>query len=316
MSGSIQSPQPAGQSVRASAAPNDGIAAKGLASGLALRQATAADAGAAGTICYTAFKTIAERHGFPPDFPNPEVAVGLIEHLVSRADIASVVAELGGRVVGSNFLWTEEAVAGVGPITVDPSVQNNRIGRVLMEAVLEHARRRRIGAVRLVQAAYHGRSLALYTRLGFDVREPLSVMQGPALNLRIEGAAVRVATSSDLAAVDGLCRLVHGHTRTNEVRAALAQGTAQVVERGGRITGYTTGIGFLGHAVGSTIEDLQALIGTASSFAGPGFLLPTRNAALLRWCLAHGLRIVQPMSLMTIGPYQEPVGAYLPSVLF
>jgi hypothetical protein len=44
-------------------------------------------------------------------------------------------------------------------------------------------------------------------------------------------------------------------------------------------------------------------------------LVPTRNAALMRWCLQHGLRIVQPMSLMTMGPYAEPNGAYLPSVL-
>jgi GNAT superfamily N-acetyltransferase len=283
---------------------------------LTLRRARGADAGPAGVICHAAFKTIAEQHGFPPDFPNPEAAIGLMEHIVSRSDIESVVAEIDGRLVGSNFLWTEEAVAGVGPITVDPSVQNNRIGRSLMEAVLEHARGHRIAAVRLVQAAYHGRSLSLYTRLGFDVREPLSLMQGPALNLRMDGCAVRPATAADLDEANALCRLVHGHTRARELRAALERGTATVVERAGLLTGYTTGIGFLGHAVGRTLHDLQALIGAASSFGGPGFLLPTRNAALMRWCLARGLRIVQPMSLMTTGPYQEPDGAYLPSVLF
>lgn len=52
------------------------------------------------------------------------------------------------------------------------------------------------------------------------------------------------------------------------------------------------------------------------SFAGPGFFAPMRNAALMRWCLEHGLRIVQPMTLMTMGPYQEPNGAFLCSILY
>jgi hypothetical protein len=44
--------------------------------------------------------------------------------------------------------------------------------------------------------------------------------------------------------------------------------------------------------------------------------VPTRNAALFRWCLESGLRVVQPMTLMTIGLYNEPAGAYLPSILY
>jgi GNAT superfamily N-acetyltransferase len=157
--------------------------------GLRLRSPNQRDAEAAGAICYNAFKTIAERHGFPPDFPDAASAIGLIKYLVAAPDIHGFVAEVDGRVVGSNFLWTEEAVAGVGPITIDPAVQNGGVGRRLMEAVTARAHSLGIPSVRLVQAAYHGRSLSLYTKLGFDVREPLSIMQGPALNLRIDGCA-------------------------------------------------------------------------------------------------------------------------------
>jgi predicted N-acetyltransferase YhbS len=282
---------------------------------LRLRSPSPDDAEAAGAICYTAFKTIAERHGFPPDFPDLASATGLLQHLVAANDIHGVVAEVDGRVAGSNFLWTEEAVAGIGPITVDPALQNAGVGRRLMEAVIARARSLEIPSVRLVQAAYHGRSLSLYTSLGFDVREPLSIMQGPALNLRIDGCAVRLATAGDIRSASELCQRIHGHTREREFRAALSRGTAAVTEREGRVTAYTTGIGFLGHAAGETLQDLQALIGAASAFTGPGMLVPTRNAELMRWCLRHGLRIVQPMSLMTMGPYAEPSGVYLPSVL-
>jgi hypothetical protein len=89
-----------------------------------------------------------------------------------------------------------------------------------------------------------------------------------------------------------------------------------VVEHGGRITGYTTMIGFFGHTVGESNEDLKALIGAAAGFPGPGFLLPTRNSETLRWCMEQGLRIVQPMILMSLGLYNEPRGAFMPSVLY
>jgi hypothetical protein len=92
-------------------------------------------------------------------------------------------------------------------------------------------------------------------------------------------------------------------------------GAATVVERDGRIGGYATDIGFFGHAVSVNTEDLKALIGAAPAFSGPGFLMPSRNGELLRWCLAHGLRVIQPMTLMSLGLYNEPSGAFLPSIL-
>jgi hypothetical protein len=89
-----------------------------------------------------------------------------------------------------------------------------------------------------------------------------------------------------------------------------------VVEHGSRLTGYATQIAFFGHAVGETNEALQTLIGAAPAFTGLGFLLPTRNGELFRWCLDHGLHVVQPMTLMSVGLYNAPAGAFLPSILY
>jgi hypothetical protein len=75
-------------------------------------------------------------------------------------------------------------------------------------------------------------------------------------------------------------------------------------------------IGFFGHAVGETNRELQALIGSATEFPGPGFLLPTRNGELFRWCLQQGLGATQPMTLMSRGLYNEPAGSFLPSILY
>jgi GNAT superfamily N-acetyltransferase len=283
---------------------------------ISLRAGRPDDGEACGFICYEAFRTIADQHNFPRDFPNPEVAAGLLSQLFSRNDIYSVVAELDGRIVGSNFLWENALIAGVGPITVDPALQNVAVGKRLMEDVMQRAHDRRFAGIRLVQAAYHNRSLSLYTKLGFDTREPLSTIQGPAIGLEISGHAVRLANEDDLDACNKLCLRVHGHDRGLELLEAVKQGTATVVTYHGRVTGYATMVGFFGHAVGESNEDMKALIGAATEFPGPGFLLPTRNSELLRWCLGSGLRIVQPMTLMSTGLYNEPGGVFMPSVIY
>jgi GNAT superfamily N-acetyltransferase len=285
--------------------------------GLTLRAGRSEDAETCGSICYEAFKAIADQHNFPPDFPSSEVSGGLITSLLARGgEIYSVVAEVDGRVVGSNFLWENGTIAGVGPITIDPSAQNVAVGRRLMEDVLQRARERGIAGVRLCQAAYHNRSLALYTKLGFDTREPLSNLQGEAIEQEIPGYTVRSATEEDLDACNEVCFKVHGHDRGPELLEAIRQGTATVVEHGGRITGYTTMVGFFGHTVGESNEELKALIGAAPNFPGPGFLLPTRNGEVLRWCLEQGLRVIQPITLMSLGLYNQPRGAFMPSILF
>jgi ribosomal protein S18 acetylase RimI-like enzyme len=281
-----------------------------------VRRARPEDAPACGQIVYEAFLKISSAHNFPTDFPSPERGVGLLTQLFSHPGFYCVVAEADGRLAGSNCLDERDAIAAVGPITIDPEAQNRGIGRELMDAVLDRARERKLAGVRLVQAAFHNRSLSLYTTLGFEVREPLAVMQGPAIKKTFEGFAVRTAQPADLEACNQVCHRVHGHHRGGELADAIPQGTALVVERGGRITGYASSLAFFGHTVAETNTDLQALIAAADGFAGAGILVPSRNSELFRWCLANGLRVVQPMTLMSLGLYNEPRGAFLPSVLY
>ncbi|MDQ4101617.1 MAG: GNAT family N-acetyltransferase [Thermoproteota archaeon] len=281
-----------------------------------LRVGTLEDAPQCGDICYRAFKTISGEHNFPPDFTSSEVSTAFLSELLTHPRIYGVVAELDGRIVGSNFVDERSIIAGIGPITVDPDVQNRAVGRELMQHVMDRVSKRHFPGVRLVQAAYHNRSLSLYTKLGFAAREPLSTIQGNPIAEEIPGYIVREANLGDLSSCNQVCMRVHGHDRGGELQDAIKRGTALVVEHNGRITGYSTAIGFLGHSVGETNEELKALIGAAGEFLGPGFLLPTRNAELFRWCLEHGLRLVQPMTLMSTGLYNDPAGSFLASVLY
>ncbi len=233
---------------------------------LIIRIATAEDAPACGQICYDAFSTISRAHGFPPDVPNAGIAAGFLSGMFSGPHFYCIVAESEGRIIGSNALDERSIIRGVGPITIDPKAQNLGVGRKLMQAVMDRAGEHKAPGVRLVQAAFHTRSLSLYTSLGFDVREPLSCLQGKTRERSVPGCHVRPAEPGDEKACNALSRNVHGFDRAAELSQAIPEGTALVVERGGRITGYTSHLGFFGHSTCETNVEMQALIASAESF--------------------------------------------------
>jgi predicted N-acetyltransferase YhbS len=95
-----------------------------------LRRATPDEVQRCGTICYEAFTAIANQHNFPPDLPSAEVTIGLLSKLIADPRFYAIVAEIDHQVVGSNFMDERSAIAGIGPITIDPTVQNRGIGRL------------------------------------------------------------------------------------------------------------------------------------------------------------------------------------------
>jgi Acetyltransferase (GNAT) family len=206
-------------------------------------------------------------------------------------------------------------VGGISVITVDPRSQNQTVGRQLMNrgmaslAAAGHTRQQ------LIQAGYHHRSLCLYAKLGFVATDLLSTMTGAPVKAVVSDRVVRPATPDDADACNALCQQVHGFDRAGEVRGAIAQGTAAIVEGDAGVSGYTTGISFAGHAVGKANQDLKALIASAEEFSGPGVMIPTTNGELFKWCLDNGLRVTQQLTLMDTQPSAPPNGAYWPGIL-
>jgi hypothetical protein len=86
-----------------------------------IRRAKPEDAALCGGICFEAFAAINRQHGFAPDLPSAEVGMGLVGMMFSNPAFYCVVAESGGRIVGSNCLDERSVIAGVGPITVAPT---------------------------------------------------------------------------------------------------------------------------------------------------------------------------------------------------
>lgn len=103
----------------------------------AIRPAETADAAACGEILYRAFQTLADCHNFPRSYPSVEFATALVARLLVNRGYYGIVAEQDGRIVGSNFVDERAAIAGIGPITVDPEVGRywGRFGRGSLGAI-------------------------------------------------------------------------------------------------------------------------------------------------------------------------------------
>jgi GNAT superfamily N-acetyltransferase len=284
---------------------------------LSLREAELGDLEACARICFEAFGGIHDHHRFPRDFPVLEAATGMLQAWILHPAVWGVVAEIDGRIVGSNFLDERDPIRGVGPITIDANAQNAGVGRRLMEAVLERGEGAR--GIRLVQDGFHMRSLALYSSLGFEVTASCVVMSGRPRGEPVGRVEVRPMTEDDLAACEALCKTVHGFERTGVLRDSIMASAPFAAVRDGRVVAYASTVSFwpMAHGVAETEDDMQALLlGAASLVDEPLALLVPLQSPLFRWCLENGLRGIKPMNVMSRGEYQEPRGSWFPSVLY
>jgi len=282
--------------------------------GIIIREGRIEDTQECAQICFDSFRAIAEEHNFQPDFPSVEAAVRVVSVMLEHEGFYCAVAERNGEVIGSNFLDERAEIVGLGPITVRRQAQDEGVGRLLLTDALERSDRRQATGVRLVQAAYHGRSMALYLKHGFEIREPLAAMTGTLRSIEMPDQNVRAVEVTDLDECEQLCLAVQGFSRNWELQDAISAGSALLAEHDGRVSAYTTNIGFGGHTVGRDAAAVMALVAATDRIRGSGFLLPLRSTDLLVWCLKQGLRIEQPLSLMSRGSYWEPQGVFLPSI--
>ncbi|MCX5659656.1 MAG: GNAT family N-acetyltransferase [Planctomycetota bacterium] len=268
-------------------------------------------------ICHLAFNTLHERHRVPPDVPNEEVGRMIIGAVLNRSDYVGVVAVEDGRIVGSNFLLFADEVCGVGPITVDPNVQSRGVGRLLMQWVVDEARRRRgpRAQVRLFQEAINAASLSLYTRVGFRWRDAAALMQPrPAAG---DDPSIRPLAAEDLPHVERLSAKHYGSSRANDAAALLKMGVPGFLRvRGGKPVGYQLATLF-GHASGETNEDLLALAAQTARQLPPPMsvvIVPMSQASLFSSALEAGFRVAKVLNCMSLEAFTPLPGPSLPSI--
>jgi GNAT superfamily N-acetyltransferase len=285
--------------------------------GLRIRAAVAGDAAACAATAYAAHARVSAVHNFPSELPTLDGATRFIRSKLEHPRCRGYVAQKGGHVVGSVFLTgMDDCPAGaIGPLTVDPAHEGG-VGAALIEEALAEAGRMGIAQLRLIQSPTHLRSLALYTKAGFDFREPLLVFTNTVPAHAVANSGLRRAAVGDDSDCACLCRKAYGFARTVELNEAIGHHTAVVLERKDRIVGYACSVGFRGHAVATTVEDLMVLVAHGRESLGPGLLVPTRNGTLLRWLFRNGARALWPAAIWSIGDFHEPTTPYLPSMLF
>lgn len=287
------------------------------AQNVTLREAEPRDMEACAQIVFDAFADIHDHHRFPRDFPVLEAAQGMMNAWIPHPAVWGVVAELDGRIVGSNFLDERDPIRGVGPITVAPAGQNAGVGRRLMDAVIE--RGSDAPGIRLLQDAFHMRSLSLYRSLGFRVTDACVVMTGKPRGGPVADVEVRPLAEDDLEECEALCTRVHGFERTGALRDAMQFFKPLVAIRDGRIVAYASTATFwqMGYGVAEGDDAMQALLlGAATTADEPLALLVPLRSGLHEWAVEQGMRAVKPMNLMARGEYKEPDGSYFPSVIY
>jgi hypothetical protein len=120
-------------------------------------------------------------------------------------------------------------VVGCGPWTVGWGSVAQGVGRTLLGALVEGSLQRGARSLRLLQGATNNASFALYSKLGFEVREPLEFLTGTlraeevsrvlALHPRwqLRELSAQKESVADVAAAAALWQAVTGNSRRNTI---------------------------------------------------------------------------------------------------
>jgi hypothetical protein len=183
----------------------------------------------------------------------------LLSKLIADPRFYGLVAEIDHEVVGNNFMDERSAIAGIGPITIDPTVQNRGIGRALMGDCMFELQNGAFPAFASFKPVII--PAPLYTKLGFVTREPLAVMQERLSIFRFLDTPFVKQSKPIYRPVTGCASKCMGSIAAQ--KCSMRSRAATVVEHDGDVTACRV-VGFFGHAVGETNDGLKALIGAAA----------------------------------------------------
>ena len=236
-----------------------------------------------------------------------------------------LVAENGGRLVGSCFYHPRESHVALGIMN---AAQGSRGKGVAKELLAEVIRRAGDLPIRLVSSAMNLDSYSLYTRAGFS---PVSLYQDMLFPEGIEDIAedphVRPVHPEDIAALVVLEKRISGINRQRDFEFFLKNEAGiwggSVYESDGQITGFLfsvnhPGCRMLGPGIMESADVSLALIkAELSRFEGaqPIFLIPATETALTKELYALGARNCELHVAQVRGESKVPTGIVMPSFL-
>lgn len=224
------------------------------------------------------------------------------------------VAEEAGAVIGTGMCWKQGQQASLGMIIVSPEHQGKGIGKALMKLVLEALGER----CTLLIATPAGQPL--YEQLGFIATGTIHQHQGT-LNALVNapsfpGEALRPYVCGDTEAICALANRATGRSRDELLRALLAAGETVVLERHGKVAGFSIMRRFgRGHAIGPVVasdtDHAKALIAYwCESYAGSFVRIDvTGTSGLQDWLAQAGLPQVDTVVAMARNGVPQADGA-------
>ncbi len=213
--------------------------------------------------------------------------------------------------VGVGLRWSFGDVGTIGLVLVAPEQQGRGIGRTLMTALIADSGARAL----MLNATAEG--LPLYEKLGFVstglVRQHQGSLIDGAMLPPAPDVTLHQAGPADRAALCALDAAAFGADRSRLINDLLASGTAWLVERAGRPTGFavlrTFGRGtIIGPIVAAGEDQAIALTAAAARRAPPGVLrvdIPVDAERLAAWLTAAGLPAVDTVTIMLRGRWPE-----------
>jgi GNAT superfamily N-acetyltransferase len=224
-----------------------------------------------------------------------------------------IVAELDGRIVGSNAITTWGTFGWFGPLTVRPELWNRGIARALLDATMERFAARGTTTEALYTFASSPKHLALYQRYGFWprrltatlARAPVGAESTAFRRLSAVEPAARAAAIAALAPITAALR--DGLDVSVEMRIVLEQRLGDVLvidDARGRPAAFAVCHAGRGSEAGSNAVSVK--FGAATG-AAP-------FAALLDAVLAYGAtagvdRVVVPVNTAREAAYRAALAA-------
>eukprot|EP00803_Ostreobium_quekettii_P009377 evm.model.scf_1841EXC.2 EVM.evm.TU.scf_1841EXC.2 scf_1841EXC:12263-15257(+) len=251
------------------------------------------------------------------------------------------------EVVGVNGVDLRDHVAGIGVLAAKPNSGCRGVGRALMKKAIELAENDKKETIALLVDSWALGAFALYSSLGFEVAEPMAVVEGVIGEKAAEealawaegeGLEIRRMGEGDVEGCAELFSRCFGVGRGVGIRDSQeaptgATALVAVRRRGGEaggtgaqeeVVGYTTMLSMGGHYLAENEQVLKALVAHGSQMVAAGGGLPgmgfsmnvltESNPGFLRWALGAGLRVQRHVMFMTRGRQIEraPGVAYCP----
>lgn len=269
-----------------------------------------------------AFNEIYERRGYGPIVVDESVGRVIAETYLDHDPEHCFVVEVEGRLAGSGFLHPRGEVAGIGPVTIDPAMQGQGLGRLLVSELCRRADELGIPSLRLIQDAFNENSYALYASLGFLPRGVLARASFPAKPCG-RPRVIRAAGKVDLPRIEGLEQECLGFSRRRDYDLLRRTGEIFVLDGADGLEGWLARIvrgpvAVLGPVLSRTSEGMCQLVAGASADlpaeTDVRMLLPSECSELMAELGPQGLEIHSLCNYMVRGSFGGIRGYYAPTL--